>query len=104
MVSPSTIACGYCADYRTGYNAQCDNANPNGPAAGTAFFGRPKASGPSNIPPLIDLVQARAFDPQPLLTQQTELVSALEAYESFDARQSGWLKVELVPAGGQGPR
>lgn len=46
VVVPSTIACGYCAYCRTGYHAQCDNANPQGLLAGTAFFGGPKASGP----------------------------------------------------------
>jgi threonine dehydrogenase-like Zn-dependent dehydrogenase len=46
VVIPSTIACGYCAYCRAGYSAQCDHANPNGPQAGTAFFGGPKASGP----------------------------------------------------------
>lgn len=46
VVIASTIACGFCAYCRAGYFAQCDNANPNGKQAGTAFFGGPKASGP----------------------------------------------------------
>jgi threonine dehydrogenase-like Zn-dependent dehydrogenase len=46
VVIPSTIACGYCSYCRTGYYSQCDNANPNGGSAGTAFFGGPKESGP----------------------------------------------------------
>ena len=46
VVIPSTIACGYCSYCRSGYYSQCDNANPNGPAAGTAFYGGPKATGP----------------------------------------------------------
>lgn len=46
VVVPSTIACGSCVYCRAGYHSQCDNANPNGPAAGTAFFGGPKATGP----------------------------------------------------------
>ena len=46
VVIPSTIACGYCSYCRAGYYAQCDNANPNGPRAGTAFFGGPESSGP----------------------------------------------------------
>jgi threonine dehydrogenase-like Zn-dependent dehydrogenase len=46
VVIPSTIGCGYCAYCRQGYYSQCDNANPNGPNAGTAFFGGPAASGP----------------------------------------------------------
>jgi threonine dehydrogenase-like Zn-dependent dehydrogenase len=46
VVIPSTIGCGYCAYCRAGYFAQCDVANPNGPDAGTAFYGGPKNSGP----------------------------------------------------------
>lgn len=46
VVIPSTIACGYCSYCRAGYFADCDNANPNGKEAGTAFFGGPKTSGP----------------------------------------------------------
>lgn len=46
VVVCSTIACGACSYCRAGYTSQCDNANPNGPAAGTAFFGGPADSGP----------------------------------------------------------
>ena len=46
VVIPSTIACGNCAYCRAGYFAQCDWANPNGPRAGTCFFGGPKSTGP----------------------------------------------------------
>jgi threonine dehydrogenase-like Zn-dependent dehydrogenase len=45
-VVASTIACGSCSYCRAGYYAQCDNANPNGKLAGTAFFGGPKNTGP----------------------------------------------------------
>jgi threonine dehydrogenase-like Zn-dependent dehydrogenase len=45
VVVVSTIACGYCSYCRAGYYAQCDNANPNGSSAGTAFFGGPEDSG-----------------------------------------------------------
>jgi len=45
VVIPSTIACGVCVYCREGLYAQCDNANPGGKRAGTAFFGGPKAAG-----------------------------------------------------------
>jgi threonine dehydrogenase-like Zn-dependent dehydrogenase len=48
VVIPSTIACGYCSYCRAGYYAQCDNANPNGKDAGTAYYGGPKETGPFN--------------------------------------------------------
>ena len=50
------------------------------------------------IPHLIDLVRAGVVDPAALLTQDAELTGAIEAYEQFDARKPGWLKVELEPA------
>src|SRR5581483_3121472 len=46
VVIASTIACGNCSYCRAGYYAQCDVANPNGPLAGTAFFGGPEDSEP----------------------------------------------------------
>ena len=46
VVIPSTIGCGSCVYCRSGYYAQCDNANPNGKLASTAFFGGPESSGP----------------------------------------------------------
>ncbi|WP_433685404.1 alcohol dehydrogenase catalytic domain-containing protein [Nocardia sp. CA-119907] len=46
VVVCSTISCGYCAYCRSGYTAQCDVANPNGPQAGTSFFGGPESTGP----------------------------------------------------------
>jgi len=48
VVIPSTIACGYCSYCRAGYYAQCDNANPGGPSAGTAFYGGPQPAGGFN--------------------------------------------------------
>jgi threonine dehydrogenase-like Zn-dependent dehydrogenase len=46
VVIPPTIGCGCCSYCRAGYYAQCDNANPNGPDAGTCFFGGPQATKP----------------------------------------------------------
>ncbi len=46
VVVMSTIACGHCAYCRQGYFSQCDNANPHGKRAGTAFFGGPGPTGP----------------------------------------------------------
>ncbi|MDB5819197.1 MAG: putative S-(hydroxymethyl)glutathione dehydrogenase [Rhizobacter sp.] len=46
VVVLSTIGCGYCSYCGAGHFAQCDNANPGGKRAGTAFFGGPGPSGP----------------------------------------------------------
>lgn len=44
VVVCSTVSCGTCSYCRAGYFSQCDNANPNGPSAGTSFFGGPEAT------------------------------------------------------------
>lgn len=44
----STMSCGVCRYCRAGHTAQCDVANPNGPQAGTCFFGGPAPTGPVN--------------------------------------------------------
>ncbi|QDU13214.1 Glutathione-independent formaldehyde dehydrogenase [Gimesia maris] len=51
------------------------------------------------LPQLVRLVNSGAVEPSTVLTQETPIVSAIEAYESFDQRQAGWMKVELLPAG-----
>jgi len=45
VVIPSTVGCGVCGYCRSGYQSQCDVANPNGPHAGTVFFGGPDQAG-----------------------------------------------------------
>lgn len=45
VVVCSTISCGQCAFCEAEEFASCDDANPMGPEAGTAFFGGPQISG-----------------------------------------------------------
>jgi threonine dehydrogenase-like Zn-dependent dehydrogenase len=37
------------------------------------------------------------IDPRDVLTQTEPLAPAIEAYETFDNRKAGWVKVELLP-------
>jgi threonine dehydrogenase-like Zn-dependent dehydrogenase len=46
VVVGSTLGCGTCSYCRAGYYAQCDRVNPNGPSAGTSFYGGPQPTGP----------------------------------------------------------
>ncbi|HVW99111.1 MAG TPA: alcohol dehydrogenase catalytic domain-containing protein, partial [Candidatus Babeliaceae bacterium] len=46
VIIPSTIACGQCHYCKEKIYSQCDKANPNGPDAGTAFYGGPAKTGP----------------------------------------------------------
>jgi threonine dehydrogenase-like Zn-dependent dehydrogenase len=45
---------------------------------------------------LIERVRTGAIDPTEILTQSAPLSGAIEAYEAFDRRDPGWIKVELV--------
>lgn len=47
---------------------------------------------------LIEHVRSGALDPAKILTEVEPMTGAIEAYEAFDARQPGWIKVELQPA------
>ncbi len=51
------------------------------------------------IPELIDIVRAGVIDPDQVLTKREGITSAIEAYEHFDRRETGWTKVELEPVG-----
>ncbi|MHB8285390.1 MAG: zinc-binding dehydrogenase [Caulobacteraceae bacterium] len=46
---------------------------------------------------LIEHVRSGRLDLVKILTQVEPLTSVLDAYKAFDARQPGWLKVELQP-------
>ncbi|GAA3338606.1 zinc-dependent alcohol dehydrogenase [Curtobacterium pusillum] len=52
----------------------------------------------SVTPPLIDMVAAGQFDPTALITEHEPIGSAIDAYEAFDRREPGWVKVELEPS------
>jgi len=49
------------------------------------------------MPKLVRLVASGAIDPTRILTQRALLTSAIEAYQQFDLRHSGWT-VKLEPA------
>lgn len=51
------------------------------------------------LPALIELVQSGAVEPLAILTERKPISDALDAYRAFDRRESGWIKVELEPAG-----
>ena len=50
------------------------------------------------LPTLVELVAGGAFDPARVLTQAQPLMSAIDAYQAFDRREPGWIKVKLEPA------
>ncbi|HWE82025.1 MAG TPA: zinc-dependent alcohol dehydrogenase [Gaiellaceae bacterium] len=49
------------------------------------------------IPKLVELVRTGVIDPTVLVTKHEPMSSAVEAYEAFDKRTAGWLKIELEP-------
>jgi threonine dehydrogenase-like Zn-dependent dehydrogenase len=93
VIIPSTIACGYCSYCRAGYYAQCDVANPNGPAAGTAFFGGPEPSGPFHG---LQAEQARIPFAHVGLVKVPDEVSDDQAIMLSDIFPTGWFGAELA--------
>jgi threonine dehydrogenase-like Zn-dependent dehydrogenase len=49
------------------------------------------------IPELIDIVQSGRLSLHENVTRHDPLTDAIEAYETFDRRESGWIKVALDP-------
>jgi threonine dehydrogenase-like Zn-dependent dehydrogenase len=52
------------------------------------------------IPHLLELVVSGVMDPARILTQLEPITSAVAAYEAFDQRRPGWMKIELMPMSG----
>jgi threonine dehydrogenase-like Zn-dependent dehydrogenase len=93
VVIGSTIACGYCAYCRSGYFSQCDNANPNGKLAGTAFFGGPKMSGPFHG---LQAERARVPFANVNMLKLPEEVSDDQAILISDIFPTGWFAAKLA--------
>ena len=93
VVIPSTIACGNCSYCRDGYYAQCDKANPNGPEAGTAFFGGPAMSGPFDG---LQAEYARVPFANVGLVKIPDEVSDDQAILVSDILPTGWMAAELA--------
>ncbi len=49
------------------------------------------------IPLLLDAVRSGAVDPTEIITQHEPVASAIDAYQHFDKREAGWIKVVLEP-------
>ena len=89
----STISCGACRYCRMGRTAQCDVANPNGPQAGTSFFGGPETTGP------VDGLQAeyaRIPWAQNTMHPLPDTVSDEQAILLSDIFPTGWFGAELA--------
>jgi len=89
----STIACGYCSYCRAGYFAQCDNANPNGPLAGTSFFGGPEPTGPVDG---LQAQRARIPHANTTLVRLPDEVSDEQALPISDIFPTGWFGAKLA--------
>lgn len=87
VVVCSTVSCGTCSYCRAGYTAQCDNANPNGPSAGTCFFGGPADTGPVNG---LQAERARIPFASNTLVRLPEAVSDDQAILISDIVPTGW--------------
>src|SRR3954467_10345205 len=95
VVSPA-VACGSCSYCRAGYYAQCDRANPNGPQAGTAFFGGPEPTGPFDG---LQAELARIPFAHTGMVRLPDEVSDDQAIMISDIFPTGWFGAELADVG-----
>jgi threonine dehydrogenase-like Zn-dependent dehydrogenase len=93
VVVLSTIACGYCSYCRAGYFAQCDNANPKGKRAGTAFFGGPGPTGPYHG---LQAEKARIPFASVGMVKLPDAVSDDQAILISDIFPTGWFCAEMA--------
>ncbi len=96
VVVTSTVGCGTCSYCRAGYFAQCDTANPNGPSAGTCFFGGPQTTGP------VDGLQAeyaRVPFAMTTLVRVPDAVSDDQAILLSDIFPTSWFGARLAEVG-----
>ncbi|SMC53522.1 zinc-dependent alcohol dehydrogenase [Lentzea albidocapillata] len=96
VVVTSTVGCGTCSYCRAGYFAQCDTANPNGPSAGTCFFGGPEMTGP------VDGLQAeyaRIPFAMTTLVRVPDAVSDDQAILLSDIFPTSWFGARLAEVG-----
>jgi threonine dehydrogenase-like Zn-dependent dehydrogenase len=96
VVICSTIACGTCSYCRAGYFAQCDKANPNGPDAGTSFFGGPQTTGPVNG---LQAERARIPFASTTMVKLPDAVSDDQAILISDIFPTGWFGAKLAEVG-----
>jgi threonine dehydrogenase-like Zn-dependent dehydrogenase len=93
VIIPSTIACGSCSYCRAGYYAQCDNANPRGSRAGSAFFGGPEETGPFDG---LQAEYARVPYANVGLVPVPDSVSDDQAIMLSDIYPTGWFGAKLA--------
>ena len=96
VVVTSTVGCGTCSYCRAGYFAQCDTANPNGPSAGTCFFGGPEMTCP------VDGLQAeyaRIPFAMTTLVRVPDAVSDDQAILLSDIFPTSWFGARLAEVG-----
>jgi len=93
VIVNSTVSCGACAQCRAGHTAQCDVANPNGPQAGTSFFGGPASTGPWNG---LQAEYVRVPWAQNTLTPIPANVSDDQAILLSDILPTAWFGAELA--------
>ncbi|RPE78098.1 MULTISPECIES: alcohol dehydrogenase catalytic domain-containing protein [unclassified Frondihabitans] len=93
VIINSTISCGVCRYCRVGQTAQCDFANPNGPSAGTSFFGGPAGTGPVNG---LQAEYARVPFAQNTLTPIPDGVTDDQAILLSDIFPTSWFGAQLA--------
>lgn len=93
VVVCSTISCGECEFCKAEEFASCDRANPNGPEAGTAFFGGPEATGAFNG---LQAERARIPYADSVLVKLPKSISDADGLLCSDILPTGYMGAEIA--------
>ena len=93
VIIPSTIGCGECQFCTKGFYAQCDNANPLGKRAGTAFYGGPEGGGGYKG---LQAEKARCAWADVNLVPIPDAISDDQAILMSDILPTGWFGADLA--------
>jgi threonine dehydrogenase-like Zn-dependent dehydrogenase len=93
VVVCSTIACGDCTYCKYEEYASCDRSNPNGPEAGTAFFGGPESTGPFNG---LQAERARIPYADSVLVKLPKAVTDADGLLCSDIFPTGYMGAEMA--------
>lgn len=93
VVVCSSIACGECVYCKAGEFSSCDEANPVGPEAGTAFFGGPMPTGSYNG---LQAEKARIPYADTVLVKLPEEISDEDGLLLSDVFPTGYMAAEIA--------
>ncbi len=97
VVVPTHICCGFCYNCVRGYSASCLTTNPGSVGAAYGYPGMGRDPDERYNTQLRDLIIAGRARPSQIVSHRLPLSQAPAAFQKFDQRIDGYIKVILDP-------